>query len=229
MKPYQARFVDFFRALEKVQIPEGYEVVKEYFPGWFPHYNRNEGVNLARKLECSHVFFVDDDVILPPPTLVRLLKHDKDIVSANMLYRCPPFNAYMYRQKDIEGRTDILPLEGRGLVQVDTIGFGAVLIKLSVFDKLEFPWFALDDTLKTDDLYFCKSVKGLVPVHYDLETYVGHISQATVFPAFENGEWVTKIVIMDSVVWTIPAATVQKDGNWGIGKFKIPEEPRRNG
>jgi hypothetical protein len=226
-KPTQARYVDFFRALEKVKIPEGFEVIKELFPGWFPHYNRNEAVALAKKLDCSHIFFVDDDVILPPNTLIQLLKPDVDIISANMLYRCPPFNAYMYKQTDEKGRTSVLELQGRGITTCDSIGFGAVLIKTKLFEQLEEPYFALNDTIKTDDLFFSWKLKQLgIPIFYHLEVLVGHVSEAVVYPSFENGEWVTKIVIMGSVVWTIPAARIQSTGNWGIGKdLNIPNEP----
>lgn len=225
MKPIQARYVQFFKNLESLIIPEGYEIVKKFCDGWFPHYNRNDGVNQARALGCSHIFFVDDDVLPSPDILVRLLKHDVPVVSANMLYRCPPFNAYAYSQTDGEGRTALQELPDRkGLWQVDTVGAGALLIKMQVFDILKFPWWEINEIIKTDDILLCKKLKDKgIPVYYDLNALVGHISEATIWPCFneETKEWETKVVIMNSIIWTIPAARVQdKDGKkeWGIGR-----------
>lgn len=237
MKPIQARYVDFFRNTDKIEAPAGFDIVKEYIPGWFPHYNRNEGVNIARDMKASHIFFLDDDVICPPDVLIRLVKHDVSVVSANMLYRCPPFNAYMYDQTDGEGRTALIELpehkEGKDPLRVvDTVGAGALLIKTDVFNDLRFPWWEINQSIKTDDILLCKKLKDKgIPIYYDLSTYVGHISECTVWPCFEDGEWFTKIVVMNSVIWTIPMAKIQnKDGKlgWGIGDGKYPTVTKRS-
>src|SRR3990167_5116610 len=77
---------------------------------------------------ATHIFFVDSDMNFPPDTLERLLKHDKEIVTVE----------YSRRQLPPSGVTH--PLTERSETEIYKavrIGAGCLLIKLSVFDKID--------------------------------------------------------------------------------------------
>jgi len=100
---------------------------------------RNSIVFDAQKKECTHLLFLDTDMIYPVDTIQRLLEHDLDIVGALTFKRYPPFNPIMmtgekYRLKYI------YPYD-EGLVPVVATGTGCLMINMKVFDKVNKPWF----------------------------------------------------------------------------------------
>jgi hypothetical protein len=48
---------------------------------------RNFLVEIAVRMQVDYLFFADDDGVLPPDTLVKLVEDDKDIVGAPMVTR----------------------------------------------------------------------------------------------------------------------------------------------
>jgi len=116
----------------------------------FCAFGRNQIVRYAmlKVPEVSHIMFFDSDTIPPPETLDVLLSHDKDIVTGVQ----PLFLAskggivwnVMASVDDI-GPSSFEPI-GYGnlpneLFKIKTCGFGAVLIKRGVFEKMGWPWF----------------------------------------------------------------------------------------
>lgn len=105
--------------------------------------------------DCSHLFFVDDDVIIPSNALISLLRREKDIIGG------------VYALKNITPPQPLLFSESRGngivtewnpgdVIKVSGIGMGCCLISREVFKKIEPPWFRTDqDTKTTEDIYFC--------------------------------------------------------------------------
>ena len=85
---------------------------KQAFPDWqfifmTPH---RAGIDLARNaaavhaltLECDYLMFIDDDVLVPPDTLKRLVDDDKDIVAGLVIIRGYPFNVMAFKEKITE-------------------------------------------------------------------------------------------------------------------------------
>ena len=103
---------------------------------------RNSIVNSAKEKECSHLLFLDADMIYPPDTIGRLLEHDLDIVGALTFKRYPPFNPVMMRGEKYKLQY-VWPYE-EGLEKVVATGTGCLLIKMGVFDKIEKPWFEFE-------------------------------------------------------------------------------------
>lgn len=93
--------------------------------------NRDYAVREARRQECTHVLFLDSDMVFPADALVRLLQADRDIVGSLYARRVHPHATLGYL---IEG--------GEGDIQeAGEMGLGLILIKLSVFDKMRAPYF----------------------------------------------------------------------------------------
>ena len=90
-QPVCDAFYDCFYGL---QLPEGSIKIRAK-SGSVPQ-NLNALVDEAIKYECTHLFIVEDDSMFAPDVVMRLLSHDKDVVTGLCLQRNPPFRPYIY-------------------------------------------------------------------------------------------------------------------------------------
>ncbi len=111
-------------------------------------------VKKAIRDNYTHVLFIETDTYDYPDNIVdAFISYDKDVVSAFSYSRYIPHPANVYARIkrredgllmtddmiDIDGYLNVLPMQG--LQQVDYASFQFMLMKTSVFDKLDFPWF----------------------------------------------------------------------------------------
>ncbi len=96
--------------------------------------NRTWLVQEAIKKGGTHILFVDADMVFPAYTITQLLSRDKDIIGVR--YNKRKFPLEQLAQPLLEGFTN-----ENEPYQVKSMGFGVVLIKLSVFEKLAQPYF----------------------------------------------------------------------------------------
>lgn len=136
--------------------------------------NRNYIAAQALKNNCTHLFFVDDDMVFEPDTLERLLAHDKDIVGA--VYK----TKYETQDDVIEYLDNERP---QGLFKCKALGTGCLLIKTEVFRKLPQPWFKyewFDNGMvkRSHDWIFCEDARNKgFDVWADNMIKVGHLGQ----------------------------------------------------
>lgn len=174
--------------------------------------NRNGIAERALAVGAKWVLYLDDDQVLAPDTLVRLLAHDKDVISGLYVSREPPFKPHIYDHEDELGFCRFRPLapfEG-GLHNVLATGAGCMLIKTDVLRKLEQPWWRLGQITMDgwgDDLNFCHRIREAgFEIWCDFDVVVGHQMNATLWPKRkEDGEWYTVIVQKEPLV-EFPAA-----------------------
>lgn len=95
--------------------------------------NRNCAVREAKAQDCSHVLFIDSDMVFPADALTRLVAADKDIVGALYARRVYP-HATLGHLIDRENNQDEIAEAGE-------MGLGLILIRMSVFDKFKAPYF----------------------------------------------------------------------------------------
>lgn len=139
---------------------------------------RNNGVERAQKHQADYLLFLDSDMTFPPNTLARLLAHGKDIVGALYTKRLPP---YEILGAPMPGATP----DDAGLLQMQRIPTGCLLIAMSVFTKLERPYFhfGINETthnLLGEDYAFCDDARTAgVPIWADmnLSREIGHIGE----------------------------------------------------
>lgn len=117
---------------------------------------------------ADYILFVDDDMVFPPDSIHRLLSHQREIVGVLYAYRGPPF-----------GQVGLLkdPSQESGLAEATYLGTGLMMIHLSVFSRIEQPWFLWTE-LRSDDAYFVeKSTKAGITAWCDLDLSkeIGHI------------------------------------------------------
>jgi hypothetical protein len=125
--------------------------------------NRNFLAAKACQNKCTHLLMIDDDMTFPEDTLLRLLKHDKDIVGVNYHPRmlCTLYMVGLFGDEKVKTKEEDLPKE---LFECRGVGFGVVLIKTELFYKLERPWFdwLMYETgmiKEGEDFYFCRKAR----------------------------------------------------------------------
>lgn len=147
--------------------------------------SRNLLVRTAQSVSASHIFFLDSDVTFPPDTLSQLLFHHKPIVAASYVRKEPPHSLLGIPDPSRPYNPKLGPL-----AEMLSIPLGCALIKMEVFAKLAYPWFAyLKGDLPAQDIsedtYFsnCARSAGYV-IHLDahLTQSIGHVGIQTYRP-----------------------------------------------
>lgn len=139
-----------------------------------------------RQPNVSHVLMLDDDTIVAPDTLMRLLAYDVPLVSALYCSRTPPHWPVAYRRHP-DGRTYV-PLSrfAPGLQVADAVGAGCLLVKREVFERVPAPWFKWTLGSSTEpacgeDLWFCERAREAgYPILLAGDVQVGHLTRHAV-------------------------------------------------
>lgn len=154
-------------------------------------------VREALKADCSHVFFVDSDIITdvnPNQALRQLLRCDVPIVSG--LYRSKKESGFEWAAW-LKAEQGYVPVqkwtEGSNWIQVDAIPLGLALIKTEVFQKLPEPWFYWEDPDEvSEDFYFSQlALEHGYKLHVFTDLRASHLLQGKVK---SNGEITTRSV-----------------------------------
>ena len=130
----------------------------------------------------SHWLFVDHDCGFVPEQIIALLKHNKDFISG--AYRPKDkTTAFVAGWCDDTGRImEYTPAVDKGLIEVDWVGGGFVLVKREALEKMEYPYFwksihIYGNRALTigDDLYFCLNARRqLITVYLDTSVVLNH-------------------------------------------------------
>lgn len=143
---------------------------------------------------ADYILFLDSDMRFPKDTLVRLLGHEQAIVGCNYIKRSlPPVFVGIKDTGDLEtggyGKLLMTMEDDTGLEDCDALGFGVVLVHMSVFRALPDPrehgpwWFFRhvgQGKQEGEDVYFCRLVREAgfsIVVDHDLSKYVKHLGQ----------------------------------------------------
>ena len=157
-----------------IKKAKDYEVIPMFQFGAYVFENRQEMVFFAQLQKCSHIFFVDYDMIFDPEILNILLSRNKDIIGVNyMMRKLPPRTTVLADEKEKITLDRLFKCHG--------IGMGVALIKMSVFDKISPPWFHFDFDERgrisvSEDYYFCnKARQEGYDIWVDPTIKVGHL------------------------------------------------------
>ncbi len=129
--------------------------------------NRNRIVSTFMKTDCEWLVQIDDDVV-PPKNYLDLILYDKDVISGVCYaYRQDSIVPLVLQRNEDDGlwkNMDVSPSEG--LIEVDSMGTGAMIIHRRVFENPEMrrhPFRSIwneDGTRKKGlDLMFCELAK----------------------------------------------------------------------
>jgi len=135
--------------------------------------------------------FYDDDMVVHPDIVERLLSRKKDVIMGLCYIRGYPFEPMMFRfNKD--GNLIRYPLKEEdvedGLIKVDAVGCAVTLINCEVFKKIPSPWFVTGKT-HTEDIYFCMKGREYLEnfeVYVDTTVESGHMLDKPVLNSFSK-------------------------------------------
>ncbi len=99
---------------------------------------RNDLVEHARNLKADYLMMIDTDMVIPPDTVVRLLRHNKDVVGATYNKRVPPYETLGKLKGPKPSEEE---LRAGGLREAELLPGGCLLIKMTVFDRIQWPYF----------------------------------------------------------------------------------------
>lgn len=141
--------------------------------------NRESIVQMARKNKCEYLLCLDCDMVFPKDTLHRLYAHQKDFVAANCVTKTIPATP---TATGLDGNKIYTEADSEGLERVQSVGVAVALLKMSIFEGLERPWFPMQwsEELKNyiaEDIFFCRKLqsRGIeMWIDHDLSKEVKH-------------------------------------------------------
>ena len=179
-----ARYTWFAQSLMSMRVP----LHTKYL--WIMGAWVSAAVNtLVQQMEGDFLMILADDHILPSNLLVKLLAHQVPLVAPSVCLRRPPFLPSFFHEtpagyigytwEELYGQTGLLP--------VDTFGGPGCVIRREVLEAVGMPFFESDPHHREfphEDVYsFSKCRKAGFQTYIDLDTPLGHILPAAVFPA----------------------------------------------
>lgn len=97
-------------------------------------------VQTCKKMEATHILWIDTDMRFPKESLQMLLAHELDCVGINYVRRRAPFG---FTANNLDGYQMVTKPDSAGLEEASHIGMGLLLTKLDLFEG-DGPWFAFD-------------------------------------------------------------------------------------
>ncbi len=142
------KMVQYTRERDKAIVYEGPPI-----SGSVVHWSRNWLIteHLKTGKPWTHCLFIDDDIVIEPDTLEKLLSHKKDIVAGLCTRRNdPPIpNIRFFDRKTGESKQVWEWPEGK-LIEVDAVGTGLMLISKTALEQVSQVYF---DCLWEKDFY----------------------------------------------------------------------------
>jgi hypothetical protein len=192
----------FYDCFYGLMLPEGSPRIRAK-SGSVPQ-NLNALVEEAIKFECTHLFIVEDDSMFASDTVLRLLSHNKDVVTGLCLQRNPPFRPYIY--DGFDEKTGMIWRElkstDKGLIRVCATGMGGILINMNVFKLLNRPYFYttyVEEKEWGQDILFASDLhKAGVEIFCDTGATIWHATHCSLGTEYSDGQWWTLVRIGDS-------------------------------
>lgn len=145
-------------------------------------------VEQAQRMNASHIFFLDSDVILPPDGLQRLWAHKLPIVCGIYGSKHEAPGVWIEQAKSGQARYAAVAREHLESIQHPylfhhpdmVVGAGCCLIDMRVFNRLEKPYFEwtqgrVQDGVSEDFYFFEKARKAGIPIHVDVSVKCKHL------------------------------------------------------
>ena len=150
-------------------------------PGTLIANQRHELVKAAQEWGATHVMFIDSDIVFKPSHVIELINFNELIVGAAYSKRIEPVVSTAWHKIDDWNTHVKLQEQTDSHIQVEAMALGFCLIELSVFDKLDLPWFILgfhNGQYTGEDIEFFRNCKNNnIPVWLDVKVSfeIGHL------------------------------------------------------
>ena len=136
--------------------------------------HRNEFAKMLLDSPFTHLVMLDSDHIHPSDVVERLARHVVDdpkklVVGGLNFRRTPPYDPCAFFQADDGRMYTRVDMPATGLMEVDVIGHGCILISREVFERVPAPWWTYEYPdcsdvkaqwkFASDDMYFCRLMR----------------------------------------------------------------------
>ena len=210
------RHTKFLDAIDQLKRPDNSKV--RFVHGQSPASSRNLIIREALHQGFTHVFFIDDDVLVPSDAIHKLLALDEDIAVGLYLLRVYPHQPILFTPTVGDGKYKWRCLEDDddGIIEVGNSGLGCALIKIDVFKALADPWITLGDPNPEewcdDTKFFQKAVDAGFKILCDTSVRCGHCASMTVYPHKDpiTGKWQTKLDTWGTKSITMPQLSFEE-------------------
>lgn len=144
-------------------------------------FSREKILREAIKEECTHVLWLDSDMVFPKMTLHHLLRHNLPFVAANYVTKSMPATTTASK---LNGKKLATTKDSTGLEEVSSVGFGCALIKVDAIKRMRAPLFMVDwygetSSYRGEDVYFCQKFRRMtkekIYVDHDLSRQIQHM------------------------------------------------------
>jgi hypothetical protein len=131
--------------------------------------NRTNLVDLALKDPAvTHCLFIDTDIVPNADNFMDLMvSYDQDILGLLCTKKLPPYEPILVNKSapQNEQLNGFWVNHPKGLVEVDAVGTGCLLVKRKVFENMERPYFKFvssyeQDMYQSEDIYFLSKAKN---------------------------------------------------------------------
>lgn len=166
--------MSLFRMLK--DFPYDYDVISKR--GSILHHNRESIIKIALENKCTHLLFVDTDMVFNSDAALKLLNLKKDIIGVQVNTKQDPPKTIVNMSLE---KWERLRDTGESLSTCDSVGTGFMLIDLKIMKKLPKPWFFWKsndkgEIVESEDYWFCRQAREAgYEVWVDLTIPVGHI------------------------------------------------------
>lgn len=130
--------IEYINSILKLKKPQGTEIL--HVPLCLVYVARDMIIDYAIQGDFTHVMFIDSDMVFNSDLILKLVEHDKDIVSGLAFKRKPPYSPCIFKKLKIgelgEGICEIYEDYQSGLNEVEGVGMACCLIKTEVFKKI---------------------------------------------------------------------------------------------
>lgn len=158
-------------SLSKIMINSPYNLTLIVKSGSIISENRTNIVRQAQRERCDYLLFVDSDMYFETDILKELMDSGKEIIGVDSKYKELPLKS------TVRGELQ------DSLFKCDGVGTGLMLIKMSVFDIIDLPYFYIEmndyGAVKTsEDYWFCNQAKKKgYDIWCDPQVKVKHIGE----------------------------------------------------
>jgi len=223
---FLGRYREFDVDLSRVLAPPGSVVEWRMGVNIAHHFNNMIRTMLADP-KLQWVWILGDDHVFRPNTLMNLLHHQVDMVTPLCLRRSVPYETVLHT--NAEDGYKLVPLSSiadkTGLLDVTnyTMGNAGTLLSRKLCEAIAEPWYVNGMTHPEyggSDLYFCEKVRTAgFKMYMDMETVIGHLTHAAVWPVRNGGGYVGELLAPGAT-----AAKADENINWP----KMFDDYRRN-
>lgn len=148
------------------------------------HGGRELVLEAAVRRGFSHLLWLDTDMSFPRTAAIQLYAHDRPLVGCN--YRTRRQGSEKFTAQQDDGTLIVTSEISKGLQEVGAVGFGCVLMRMDIVNRLHRPWFrhGLNEHGGDigEDIMFCRAVRATghqVYIDHDLSKEIGHVGTYT--------------------------------------------------